>query len=446
MKILVVDDEKNIRIGIADAFSIEGFDVVQAEDGQEALDILAVEDIDIVLSDLKMPRMSGDRLLKRVLQDYPLIPVIILTGFGSVEVAVESMQRGAYDFATKPINLERLSLIVKRALQFRKTIRENQQLVNELNQHKKDRIMIGKSAAMQHLMISIQQIALTRASVLVTGESGVGKEEVVNALHAHSDRKNKPLVKVHCAALNESLLESELFGHEKGAFTGAIQRKRGRFELADGGIIFLDEIGEISQSTQVKILRVLQEKSFERVGGEETLVVDVRIVSATNRDLYKEVQEGRFREDLFYRLNVVHVHVPPLRERKEDTSLFIAHFLSVAAKENSKQVEGITRKARTALEEYQWPGNIRELRNCIESAVVLCQGNIIEIEDLPASVRNNEKESSIELRIGSTLAEAEREMIKMTLMTYDGNKSKTAEILGIGRKTLHNKIISHHLE
>ncbi len=446
VNILVVDDEKNIRSGIADALSLEQYKVLEASDGQEAVDILAVEDIDIVISDLKMPRMSGEKLLKRILQNYPLIPVIILTGFGSVEVAVQAMQNGAYDFATKPINLERLSLIIRRALAFRKTIRENQILQHELTQQKSEHTIIGKSSHMQQILASIQQIAPTRAAVLITGESGVGKEEVANALHMQSPRKNDPFIKVHCAALSEHLLESELFGHEKGAFTGAIQQKKGRFELADGGTIFLDEIGEIDQNTQIKILRVLQEKAFERVGGEKTLNVDVRVISATNRNLHEEIQTGQFREDLFYRLNVVHINVPPLRERREDIPLLTAHFLAICAQENKKNIEGIDYKARKLLEEYHWPGNIRELRNCVESAVVLCKGSVIESDDLPAHIHRDLENSTIKLQIGSTLADAEREMIRGTLRAQSGNKSRTAEILGIGRKTLHKKINDYHLD
>lgn len=446
VKILVVDDEKNIRCGIADALSLEQYTVLQANDGQEALDILAVEDIDIVISDLKMPRMSGDKLLKRILQNYPLIPVIILTGFGSVEVAVQSMQNGAYDFATKPINLERLSLIIRRALVFRKTIRENQILQSELSQQKNEHTIVGKSLQIQQILAAIQQIAPTRAAVLITGESGVGKEVIAEALHVQSPRKDKPLVKVHCAALSEHLLESELFGHEKGSFTGAIQQRKGRFELANGGTIFLDEIGEISKNTQIKILRVLQEKSFERVGGEETITVDVRIVSATNRNLREEIQSGRFREDLFYRLNVVSIHISPLRERREDIPLLAAHFLSICAKENSKTIEGIDNKARRLLEEYHWPGNIRELRNCIESAVVLSKGSVIESEDLPAYLHSDIENSIVKVKIGSTLADVEKEMIRSTLRVQEGNKSRTAEILGIGRKTLHKKIKDYRLE
>ncbi|HUX21787.1 MAG TPA: sigma-54 dependent transcriptional regulator, partial [Spirochaetia bacterium] len=291
----------------------------------------------------------------------------------------------------------------------------------------------------------VDQVAPTRASVLITGESGVGKELIADAIHNLSDRRDRAFIKVHCAALTESLLESELFGHEKGSFTGAIAMKRGRFELAHMGTILLDEIGEISPSVQIKILRVLQEKRFERVGGEETREVDVRIVSATNRDLKKEIQEGNFREDLFYRLNVVNIHVPPLRERKEDISLLVAAFLKEFSDENGKDIEGIDPKAKAALYGYSWPGNIRELRNCMESAVVMAKGRVITMMDLPQSVAAESDGDYIKIEIGTSLSDAEKRIIQGTLTNEKGNKSRTAEVLGIGRKTLHRKIQEYKL-
>jgi DNA-binding NtrC family response regulator len=291
----------------------------------------------------------------------------------------------------------------------------------------------------------IQQVAPTKASVLITGESGVGKELVAEALHNLSGRKDKPMVKVHCAALSESLLESELFGHEKGSFTGAVAQKRGRFELANGGTIFLDEIGEINQSVQIKILRVLQERKFERVGGEKTIDIDVRVVTATNRDLRAEIESGNFREDLFYRLNVVNIHIPPLRERKDDIPLLVAHYLKFFADENGRQIDGVEPKARAALNNYSWPGNIRELRNTIESAVVMCRDKLLGIEDLPAHIASAEDNSFIRIPIGSTMAEAEREVIRATLRAEKGNKSRAADVLAIGRKTLHRKLEEYQI-
>ncbi len=306
--------------------------------------------------------------------------------------------------------------------------------------------VIGKSAKMKQVIDVVEQVAGTKASVLITGESGVGKEVVADSIHQLSNRRDKPFIKVHCAALAESLLESELFGHEKGAFTGAVGRKRGRFELAHTGTIFLDEVGEINQSVQIKILRVLQEKKFERVGGEETLEVDVRVLAATNKELSKEIESGNFREDLYYRLNVVNIHVPPLRERKEDISILAAAFLKEFAEENSRNIEGIDQKAINILYNYNWPGNIRELRNTIESAVVLCKGHVITEEDLPPTVRSGLEQDSIKLSIGTSLADAEKEIIRSTLLRNNGNKSKTADILGIGRKTLHRKIQEYNIE
>jgi len=446
--VLVVDDEKNIREGLGKALELDGHKVLLAADGKKALEIINSNDVDLVIADLKMPGLSGQELLKQVTSAYPTVPVIILTGHGTIETAVEAMRDGAFDFLTKPVNLDRLSLLVKRALSNRKLVLEHRALKEEvakIEQKQKFAKIIGKSPEMKKVLDVIEQVAPTRASVLITGDSGVGKELVADAIHNLSDRKDRPFVKVHCAALTETLLESELFGHEKGSFTGAVATKRGRFELANSGSIFLDEIGEVNQSVQIKILRVLQEKKFERVGGEETLEVDVRIISATNRDLKKEIQEGRFREDLFYRLNVVNVNVPPLRERKEDIALLAAAFLKEFSEENGKEIVGIDPKAKTALYGYSWPGNIRELRNCIESAVVLAKGNVITPMDLPPSVANESEGDFIKISVGISLAEAEKEIIRGTLNHAKGNKSKAAEVLGIGRKTLHRKIQEYNL-
>jgi DNA-binding NtrC family response regulator len=441
--ILIVDDEKNIREGLGKALELEDYNILLAADGREALTVINSEEIDLIITDLKMPEMSGEELLKKVSSAYPTVPVIILTGHGTIESAVNAMRDGAYDFITKPLNLDRLSLLVRRALANRELILQHRALQDEINligERNRYAKIIGKSSQMRRVMEVVEQVAATKASVLITGESGVGKELIADAIHNLSPRKDKPHIKVHCAALSESLLESELFGHEKGSFTGAVARKRGRFELAHMGSIFLDEIGEISQSVQIKILRVLQEKRFERVGGEETQEVDTRIISATNRDLKAEIEKGNFREDLFYRLNVVNIHVPPLRERKEDVPLLATVFLREFAEENGKMIEGIDHKAHLALYNYSWPGNIRELRNSIESAVVMCKGNIITVEDLPPSVVTGEEGTYIKIDLGVSLEEAERVIIESTLNYCNGNKSKTAEVLGIGRKTLHRKI------
>ena len=430
-KILVIDDEKNIREGLQMALEDEGYEVLTAEDGADGLHKALSEMVDLVITDLRMPGIGGQEILRRVTSETPGVPVIVLTGHGTVETAVEAMRMGAYDFLTKPLDLDRLSLLVKRALQNRELVLQHRELVEQMQSDKTFEHIIGKSAAMEHVFEMIRKVAPSRASVLITGESGVGKELIASAIHNLSPRKNNSYIKVHCAALAESLLESELFGHEKGAYTGAVSQKRGRFELADGGTIFLDEIGEINQSLQIKILRVLQEKQFER---------DTRLITATNRDLEKEVAAGTFRSDLYYRLNVVHIHVPPLRERKEDIPLLIAAFIKEFTEENAKKITAIEPKARAALYAYDWPGNIRQLRNCLESAVVMSSDDTIRLSDLPEPVREAEQNSSIRIQIGTPLAEAERHIIMETLAAYNGNKSKTADILGIGRKTLHRKL------
>ncbi len=442
--LLIIDDEKNIREGLAANFEMEDYNVKTASNGADGLKLIEKGDIDLVITDLRMPGISGEQVLAKVTAETPGIPVIILTGHGSIDSAVDAMRHGAYDFLTKPLNLDQLGMIVKRALESREMKVQHEQLKQELADTSSLKEMIGKSAAMQRVQEMIRKVAPSRASVLITGESGVGKELVANAIHNLSPRKDKSFIKVHCAALSETLLESELFGHEKGAFTGAEKMQKGRFELAHGGTIFLDEIGEINPSVQIKILRVLQEKKFERVGGEQTIEVDVRIVAATNRNLEEEVKAGRFREDLYYRLNVVHIQVPPLRERKDDIPLLMAGFLDEFNKENDKTIKGLSNKAKAAMFRYAWPGNIRELRNCMESAVVMCSADEISEQDLPPSVSASAGagggENSVSVPLGVTLDEADRLVIEANLADNKGNKSKTAEILGIGRKTLQRKL------
>lgn len=447
--ILIVDDEKNIRNGLAMAMELEGYDTLTAEDGAAAWALMGKRDVDLVITDLRMPNLSGEQLLQKISAAYPRMPVIILTGHGTIETAVDAMRKGAIDFFTKPVELDRLSLVVKKALSTTDLYAEHERLKAEvatLKARNRYERIVGKSQKMVTLMETVAQVAPTRASVLITGDSGVGKELVADAIHELSNRSKGPFIKVHCAALSASLLESELFGHEKGSFTGAISQKKGRFELADGGTIFLDEIGEIDAATQVKLLRVLQEKQFERVGGEKPITVDVRVVCATNRDLLKEIEKGNFREDLYYRLNVVHLDVPPLRERKEDIPLLMTSFLSQFNQENDKNIEGFSNGAKKALLAYEWPGNIRELRNSIESAVVLSRSSVIEVEDLPASIRLADKSTQLSLEVGITLAEAEKQLILSTLVMNGGNKTRAAEILGIGRKTLHRKLQEYQID
>jgi DNA-binding NtrC family response regulator len=395
-----------------------------------------------VITDLRMPGMDGEELMRRILAETPGLPVIILTGHGTIENAVSAMHDGAWDFLTKPVNLDHLSMLVKRALENRELVLRHRELEADLERSRLPSGMIGKSAVMRKVFDTISRVAPTKASVLITGESGVGKELVADAIHGLSPRKDKPLVKVHCAALSANLLESELFGHEKGAFTGAVSRRRGRFELANGGTLFLDEIGEIDQNIQIKLLRVLQERQFERVGGEETVETDVRLVAATNKDLKAEIEKGNFREDLYFRLNVVSVNVPPLRERKDDIPIMAASFLKEFAAENGKTIEGIHEKAYSRLYAYDWPGNIRELRNCIESAVVMCRNPVIAVEDLPPALQSfSEEEGWVRVPLDCSLEEAEKIIIKAAIGFHKGNKSKAADVLGIGRKTLHRKIL-----
>ena len=437
--ILIVDDEKGIRDGLKLFLKREGHLMFTAEDGKDALEILEKNDIDLVISDLRMPHINGDELLAFIKKDYPGVKVIILTGHGTVENAVEAMRNGAYDFLIKPLNLEKLGLIVKRALSQRQLEIDNRLLKKKLNVFSKQ--MIGKSDKMIKISNLIEQVAPSKTSVLILGENGVGKEVIANLIHDFSNRKSNPFIKVHCAALSENLLESELFGHEKGAFTGAIKEKKGRFELANKGTIFLDEIGEISPNIQVKLLRVIQEKSFERVGGEKTINVDVRIIAATNRNLKKEVEEGRFREDLYYRLNVVQITVPPLRERKEDILLMMSSFIQNFSEENDKNIKEITKKAKTALYNYNWPGNVRELKNVLEAAVVLSKDGVIDINDLPPYLKNEDEQGNfLKIKMPATMDEIEKEAIISTLALATGNKSKTAEMLNMNRKTLYAKL------
>jgi DNA-binding NtrC family response regulator len=445
-RLLVIDDEKNIREGLAEYLQGDGYDVVCAENGDEGWKQFLNGDIDLVITDLKMPGLGGDELMKRILSHAPGFPVIILTGHGTVESAVTAMREGAWDFLSKPVDLDHLSLKVKRALDTRELFFKHRRMEEELERKKQFKSIIGNSRNMYEVFDTMNKVAPTKASILITGESGVGKELVADAIHELSPRKDKALIKVHCAALSPSLLESELFGHEKGAFTGAVSQRRGRFELASGGTLFLDEIGEIDQNIQIKLLRVLQEKKFERVGGEQIVETDVRIVAATNKDLKEEIEKGNFREDLYFRLNVVNIHVPPLRERKDDIPFLAAAFLREFSQENGKKIEGIHEKVRSRLYNYEWPGNVRELRNCIESAVVMCQSNIITVDDLSPVFRNAEDDGWINIRLGANMAECEKIIIRDTLSHCKGNKSKAAEILEIGRKTLLRKLADYELD
>ena len=414
--------------------------MAEAENGQRALEWLETHSADVVLSDLRMPGMDGMTLLSRLLGRDPKPVLILLTAYGNIETAVEAMKRGAYDFLAKPVNLDRLELLLKRALAERRLGAENRRLKEQLDSKYGFENIIGTSPAMQEVFATIRQVAPSRATVLIQGESGTGKELVARALHQCSPRAEGPFIPVHCASLAPTLLESELFGHEKGAFTGAQERRRGRFEMADGGTLFLDEIGEIDASLQVKILRVLEERKFERVGGTETVSVDVRLVAATNRDLKQKVADGTFREDLFYRLYVVNLALPPLRDRDGDIVLLARHYLKALAAENGKKGITLTPEAMDALVAYPWPGNVRELRNVIERMVVLCAGDQLTVRDLPAALRGMPGRAGPASRAGRVLRDAERQLIEEALRRHKDNKTQAALDLGISRRTLHRKL------
>jgi DNA-binding NtrC family response regulator len=430
------------------------YNVALAEDGPTAKQRLESEDFDLLLADLRMPGADGLQLVQRA-QSLARPPVcIIMTAYGTVENAVEAMRRGAYDYLTKPIDLDRLELVLRRALKNRQLESENVKLRQQLDARYGLENIIGQSAPMVEVLETVKQVAPSRASVLIQGESGTGKEVVARAIHQISPRRNGPFVAVHCAALSLNLLESELFGHEKGAFTGAMERRIGRFEEADGGTIFLDEIGEIDPSVQVKILRVLGERQFERVGGNKTLTVDVRLVAATNRNLEELVKAGKFRDDLFYRLQVVTITLPPLRSRGDDVVLLANAFLREFSRENNKAITEITPEAMTGLQLYTWPGNVRELRTAIERAVVLARGEKITVRDLPPAVRamveTAREQGALSpeqiIKSAMTMREAERLMIINALKSTESNRSLAAKQLDISRRTLHRKIAEFKLQ
>lgn len=452
--ILIVDDEKNTRDGLARALA-GAYAVATAENGLRALEWLKSHTADVVLSDLRMPGMGGMDLLDALLA-LPSKPIVILlTAYGSVETAVEAMKRGAYDFLEKPVNLDRLDLLVERAVAQRSLGAENRRLKAALDGHFGSDTFIGRSAAMAAVMDTVRQVAPVNATVLVQGESGTGKELIAHAIHQLSPRASRPFVAVHCAALSPTLLESELFGHEKGAFTGATELRKGRFELASGGTLFLDEIGEISPEVQVKILRVLETRDFERVGGTETIHADVRLVAATNRDLRAMVAAGTFREDLFYRLYVVNIELPPLRAREGDIPLLARHYLAHFAAEYGREVKTIAPDAMDALCAYAWPGNVRELRNALERMVVLATSNTLTLRDLPAAIRTPAPApQAVAAAPGpvpgvSTAGERlaalpprtlTRDELEAALAVAGGNRARAARNLGISRRTLYRKL------
>lgn len=445
VRVLVVDDEPSARSGLERLLKQSGYDVRTAADGVQALEVAADSAPDVVVTDLKMPNMDGMTLLAKLRTQDVDLPVLVATAFGDVEAAVAAMRAGAADFLTKPIDYDVLTVAIDRCLERRAIAAEAEDLRRQLRERDNDglRGLLGASPAMQKVYRVARQVAGSRATVLITGESGTGKGEIARAIHELGPRAKAPFVALHCAALPETLLESELFGHEKGAFTGADRRRLGRFEQANGGTLFLDEIGEISPLMQVKLLKVLQERTVERLGSGEPQKVDVRVLAATNKDLAREVAEGRFREDLYYRLNVVHLEMPPLRLRGSDVVVLATHFLQRFARENLKAIEGMTDEARTKILAHRWPGNVRELENAIERAVVLTEKNEIDADDLPFDAAQPVHGP---VRIpGSTMAELERWAILATLEATNGSTARAAELLDISVRTIQYRLHEYGL-
>jgi DNA-binding NtrC family response regulator len=442
-RILIVEDDTAARLGLEQLVKSWGFLAASAVDGEEALEKVTTFRPSIVISDLVMPRMDGLELLRALQSQGADVTTLLLTAQGTVETAVEAMKEGAYDYLTKPVDIQRLKILLDKIVERQETLREVKALRRQLREHGTFGPMIGNGPEMRKIYQVIEQSAPTSASVLITGESGTGKELVAQTVHQLSPRASFPFVAINCAAIPETLLESEIFGHEKGAFTGAADRRQGCFELADRGTLFLDEIGEMTPQTQVKLLRVLQERRFRRLGGRIEQSVDVRVIAATNTDPLDAVQRGKLREDLYYRLNVFAMRLPPLRERKEDLPLLVQAFISEFNMRNQKSIAGVDHQAMRMLEQYAWPGNVRELRNVIERATILATGPFIEPQHLPPALADEpapEHQPQVALSPGTTVEEAERRLIMMTLQHTRENKTRAAEILGISLKTLHNKL------
>ncbi len=448
--ILIVDDEKNYRMVLSAFLSGEGYEMLTADSAQGALEVVDSVDLDLVLTDMKMPVMDGIELLKQIKEKNPHLPVVMMTAYGTVERAVEAMQLGAFNFIQKPFQNETLKQMVHNAISTYRVLKENRRLLRDLEGRYRFDNIIGKSKPMHEIFNMIQKVAPTKATVLITGESGSGKELIARAIHYNSPRRNKPFVAVSCAALTETLLESELFGHEKGAFTGATAMRKGRFELADGGTLFLDEIGEIPTPVQVKLLRVLEEMTFERVGGTKTIEFDIRLVAATNKDLKKEVEDARFREDLYFRLNVVHITLPPLRERSEDIPLLATHFVNKYAREANREEVTISPEAMRFLCNHRWPGNVREFENAIERAVLLSRDDEITLTDLPKELLGfADLEMPIDWRKLSNLPETldaiEKRLIQKALALSDNVQARAANLLNIPRANLQYRLKKHGL-
>jgi len=444
--ILIVDDEKNYLVVLEALLGPEGYETITVDNAQDALDLIRESDLDLVITDMKMPGMNGMELLDEFKKIKPELPVIMMTAYGTIEMAVEAMKKQAFDYITKPFKNEELKLTIKKALQNYRLIKENRLLSEALSDRYRYGNIIGKSKPMLEIFDLIGKVAQSKASVLITGPSGTGKELIAKAIHYNSNRKDRPFISINCGALTETLLESELFGHEKGAFTGAVAMKKGRFELADTGTLFLDEVGEMTPSLQVKLLRVLQEMEFERVGGTRTIKVDVRVLSASNRDLKEDIDNGLFREDLFYRLNVMNIDVPPLCERLNDIPLLVKHFIEKYVNEEEQTKIELDSEVWKGFYNYNWPGNVRELENVIERAVVLNSDGVIRLEDLPSEFSGKQGELDVDRFIPpnaplqETLEQIEEKLIRRALKICDNVQSHAATMLGIKKNLIQHKM------
>jgi len=442
-KILVVDDDSAHRHMLQAVLSNQGYDITQAVSGEDAIASVEKGFYDLILMDVRMSRIGGIAALKKIKDISPGIPIIIMTAYASVSTAVDALKSGAYDYLTKPLDIDELNILINKALHHHQLVEENIYMKERLGDRFDFSGIIGKSRAMQELFNTLAMIAPSEATVLISGESGTGKELIANAIHHNSPRRDKPFITVNCAALPENLLESELFGHLKGAFTGADSRRKGRFHLADTGSIFLDEVGELALSTQAKILRVLQEHAFEPLGGSDTIKVNTRVIAATNKNIAEEIQKGRFREDLYYRLNVVQLAVVALRERRDDIPLLVDLFLKKYAEKNKRLIKGFSPRAMDLIMRYDWPGNVRELENVVERAVIMSRGDILTPDEFPDTLKavNQEvKNGGVDIAPGMSLKEVEKQMILKTLEETGGNRTRAAEILGISRRTIQLKL------
>ncbi len=446
-RLLIVEDDEVMRFTLRELLDQRGYEVVEAEDAETAIEIAQKESIDLVILDIRLPGMSGLKALPILQQIDVTLPVIIITAYGDKEKAIEAIKKGAYDYFTKPFKTEEIEIVIKRALEKRQLQREVLALKEQVYAENGFKEIVGQSEAIKKVFYLLRKILNTDVTVLITGESGTGKELIAFVLHYYSPRREMPFIKINCAAIPEMLLESELFGYEKGAFTGALSSKPGKFELAHKGTIFLDEIGEMPLSTQAKLLRVLQEREFERLGGTKTIKVDVRLIASSNRDLWEAVQKNEFREDLYFRLNVVNIHLPPLRDRKEDLPLLVEHFIKKFNKKFNKEVTGVSQQTLALLYQYPWPGNVRELENCIERAVLLSPGNLITPEELPPQILGQfEKESFHSKNLDEVIQEVEKKMIVDALRKAQGIQAKAAKILGINERSLWHRVKKYKID